>query len=87
MNTDVYKKRTGLNSREVDTETVIIDRETGEVHQLNATASYIWDSLDGETAIQVICESFAKDFNIPGDQSEKDVAEVIKQFKSLNLIE
>lgn len=87
MNTKVYKKRVGLNSREVDSETVIIDRETGEVHQLNSTASYIWDNLDGETEISVICKSYAQDFNISKDQSEKDVDTVISQFKNLNLLE
>ena len=38
-------QRSEINVREVDDETVIVDKVTGEVHQLNSTASYIWEQF------------------------------------------
>ncbi|NOY67527.1 MAG: PqqD family protein, partial [Gammaproteobacteria bacterium] len=43
-------KRSDLSVRIVDNEAVIVDKDSGDVHQLNPTANYIWDCFDGHTA-------------------------------------
>lgn len=79
-------KRADLNIRTVDQEIVIVDKDSGEVHQLNPTASYIWELFDGHTTIEQVKESVANDFNIDRTQASADVAAVVEQLKTLNLL-
>lgn len=79
-------KRPELNVRTVDQEIVIVDKDSGEVHQLNPTASYIWDLFDGNTSIDQVKELVASDFKIDLDQASADVASVVDQLKRLNLL-
>jgi hypothetical protein len=55
-------RRAGLLAREVDGEVVILDRETGDVHRLNATASFIWNQCDGKTTAAEIAARLAATF-------------------------
>jgi hypothetical protein len=79
-------KRPELNVRTVDQEIVIVDKDSGEVHQLNPTASYIWDLFDGNTSIDQVKELVASDFNIDLDQASADVVAVVEQLKGLKLL-
>ncbi len=79
-------KRPDLSVRTVDQEIVILDKETGEVHQLNQTASYIWDLFDGYTTVEQVKESLARDYDIDLAQASADVVAVVEQLKHLNLL-
>ena len=86
MSENCLSKRPELNIRNIDQETVIVDKETGEVHQLNPTASYIWDQFDGATTIEQITSKLANEFNIDENQAALDVNAVVDQLKELKLL-
>jgi methyltransferase-like protein len=86
MSEKMLIKRADLNIRTVDQEIVIVDKDSGEVHQLNQTASYIWKLFDGNTSIDQAKELVANDFNIGLEQASADVVAVVEQLKSLNLL-
>jgi methyltransferase-like protein len=86
MSEIILIKRPELNVRTVDQEIVIVDTDSGEVHQLNPTASYIWDLFDGNTSIDRVTELVASDFNIDLERASVDVVAVVEQLKTLNLL-
>ncbi|NOY67644.1 MAG: PqqD family protein, partial [Gammaproteobacteria bacterium] len=65
---------------------VIVDKDSGDVHQLNPTANYIWDCFDGHTAIAEVCEQVSDDFNIDLSRAKQDVSQVVNDLKALELL-
>jgi hypothetical protein len=72
--------------KEIDGETLVLDREHGKVHQLNATASFIWRQCDGHTSIAEITAATAREFGSDLATIENDVVQAIRQMESLHLI-
>lgn len=81
------KRRADLSYRDVDGETVVLDRRLGKVHQLNRTASYVWQHCDGGTEVREIVASLARSYGVEPGDVEGDVAAVMAQFAELRLIE
>jgi hypothetical protein len=81
------KRRSDLNVRMVDGETIVLDRSGGFVHQLNQTASYIWDCCDGTSTIAAMSTQLAEAFDVTLETAETDVVRVIDQLRQLNLLE
>ena len=81
------KRRVDVTTRDVNGETLILDRKHEEVHQLNNTASYVWQRCDGKTSVAEIVLSMAHDFGAEPADVERDVAGLIAQFSVLHLLE
>lgn len=86
MNSDYFFVRAGLNVRIIDDEAVIVDKESGDVHQLNSTASFIWQQFDGKTSTETIIDAVVEHFDVPAEVAERDVNAVISNFRDLNLL-
>jgi hypothetical protein len=80
------KRRSDLNVRMVDGETIVLDRSGGFVHQLNQTASYIWECCDGTSTIVAMITQLAEEFDVALETAETDVVLVIDQLQQLNLL-
>lgn len=87
MDQNYPKRRPDLPAHLVDGEMVVLDRKGGLIHQLNQTASYIWERLDGKTPISVIASMLAESFEVDLKTAEKDTAEAASQLQKLNLLE
>jgi PqqD family protein of HPr-rel-A system len=68
-------------------EVVVLDRDGGRVHQLNATASYIWGRCDGRLTEAEIADDLAEAFGLEPAQAVSDVGALIVQFQELGLLE
>jgi PqqD family protein of HPr-rel-A system len=66
---------------------VVLDRHGGRVHQLNATASYVWGRCDGRLTEAEIADDLAKAFDVEPAQAVSDVGALIGQFRELGLLE
>ncbi len=73
-------------AREVDGEVLILDTESDLIHQLNATASFIWNGCDGATSEAQIAAALAKAFDIGHDTALKDVLDTVSALRALKLI-
>lgn len=80
-------RRPGLLSRTVEDEVVILNRETGQVHRLNLTASYIWELCDGTNTPDDIAARLAADFDRTTDQVLDDVVRAIGNLRELDLLQ
>ena len=76
-----------MRVRAVDGETVVLDRRGGLIHQLNQTASYIWDRCDGKFTVGEIANQLAEAFDLDPKTATKDTLVTIGQLQGLNLLE
>src|SRR2546425_11856948 len=81
------KRRSDLNYRTIDGETVILDRKEGNLHQLNPTASFIWDCCDGNSNVAAIIDRLADAYEVDSSTARKDVGETLSRLRSSNLLE
>jgi hypothetical protein len=80
------RPRPDLKARTVEGETVLLDRAGGRVHQLNATASFVWSKLDGRTSADDVAAAVAEAFDVEPETAARDVNALLEQFRTLNLL-
>ncbi len=81
------KRRSDVNVRVMEGETVVLDRQGELIHHLNQTASYIWDRCDGMSPLAEIANQLAEAFDVDPKIAAKDVAVIVLQLRGLNLLE
>lgn len=81
------KVRDSLIVQKIDGELVVLDRGAGQVHQLNETASFVWEHLDGHTPVEVIAARLCERFEVELPVARGDVAQIIDQFRGADLLE
>jgi methyltransferase-like protein len=76
-----------LINQDVDGETLILNNQGAEIHQLNEVASFIWGQCDGQHSIDDIAQLLLQHYSVSQQQATIDVAEIIEQFKTKGLLE
>ena len=66
---------------------MVFDRAGGRVHQLNATAAFVWATLDGRTGSDEIAARVAERFAVEAAVAARDVQSLLEQLSALNLLE
>ena len=80
-------RRADLPTRVIDGEVVILDRAGGNVHQLNVTASQVWNECDGtHSAADIVAQLVATFEEAPEDVILHDVSEIIMTFRRHGLL-
>ncbi len=65
----------------------IINHRTGHIHQLNATASTIWQLCDGSMTKDSIAEHLAHHYSIEAHQALSDVTIIVDELHKLGLLD
>jgi Coenzyme PQQ synthesis protein D (PqqD) len=81
------KRRSDLNYRTINGETLILNREEKRLHQLNPTASFIWDCCDGNATIAAIIDRLTRAYEVDASTARKDVETVLLNLRSSSLLE
>jgi hypothetical protein len=71
----------------IDGEAVVLDRQAGLVHQLNATATSVWERCDGHTTVTDMAQRLAHAFDVELTVATYDVTVLISQLRDLHLLE
>jgi Coenzyme PQQ synthesis protein D (PqqD) len=87
MAEDYPRRRADVNVRVVDGEAVVLDRQKELIHQLNQTATYIWEQCDGRFVVQEIAARLAETFDVAPETAMQDVVKVIQDLQALSLLE
>ena len=87
MGSECPKRRSDVSARVVEGEMVVLDRDASLVHQLNVTASFIWDRCDGRCTVSEIAEQVAGAFGTNPDVSKEAVTAALRRFAELGLLE
>lgn len=76
----------GLVCRSVDDDLLILDEGNQQVHQLNITATFIWEHCNGSHTIESIANQFSKAFDIPAKSARRDVESVVSELVEKTLL-
>jgi hypothetical protein len=71
----------------IDGQTVILNREGGQLHQLNTTASFIWACCDGTMKFSDMVSRLVEIYDIDSVTAHEDVEEVLSKLQDSNLLE
>jgi len=64
---------------------VALDEE--HVFSMTAGALYVWSLCNGELTVREIIEKISKEANIPYEELEKPVIDLVNEFLNLGLVE
>ena len=81
-----YCPRPELSSRIVDGEVVVLDHENEKIHQLNATASFVWRRLGGTLDLPAIAIELIQHFEVAEQRALGDVQRIVQDFEDLELV-
>ena len=80
------RPRLGLSSRIVDGERVILDRDNGQIHQFNWTATLVWDRLEAGKEPSEIAAELSERFDVVPAQALADVVRIVEELRILDLV-
>jgi len=80
------KRRSDLLVRSVEGDVVVLDRRDEKIHQLNATAAFIWERCDGQHSVGDIAKRLAVHFDADIGVVKGDVAGAVLKLQDLGLL-
>jgi len=83
---DRPQRRSDLTVRIVDGETVVLDRRNGLIHQLNRTASFVWERCDGSYTTDELANRLVGAFEVDIQTAANNVTKLIEQLQKLDLL-
>jgi len=73
-------------SREVNGEMLVLDECAQVIHQLNPTASFIWQQAQRGSTADGIAAALAEKYDVDLEIAHRDVAATLARLKELNLV-
>ena len=73
-------------SRKVNGEMLVLDGRAELIHQLNPTATFIWQQAQSGSAAAEIAAALAEQYDIDLETAHRDVATTLARLKELNLV-
>jgi hypothetical protein len=80
------RRRTGVQSRLVEGELIILDRDRDLIHQFNKTATFIWEHCDGHESAAEIANAVCENFEVDEPTAIKEVIETLERLRDLELV-
>lgn len=72
---------------ELDGEAVLYESVTESIHQLNITATLVWNCLDGCLRLEDLADGIAAAVDAEPEAVRHDVVAVVRQFAAQGLLE
>ena len=80
------KRREGLILRKVQQDLLLLDTEFNQIHQLNETASFIWENWEQVPDPVGIARLLAQKFDVEEQVVLNDVSAIVGRLQELNLL-
>jgi hypothetical protein len=80
------KRRDGLILRKVQQDLLLLDTEFNQIHQLNETASFIWENWEQVPDPIGIARLLAQKFDVDEQVVLNDVSVIVGRLQELNLL-
>jgi hypothetical protein len=82
-----YATRANLTKQTVDDEILLLDIENNHIHQLNPTASFIWELCEQGRTTDEIAQLMVARFDIDDETALRDITNIVSQWRDLGLID
>ncbi len=83
----MLRRRTeGVFIREVVDDMLLLDTQSGQIHQVNQTAAFIWRNCEEVPSVERLAELLAIEFDVGQDIAVKDITDALRRFRELNLL-
>jgi hypothetical protein len=86
MVSTMRRKLSAVTIRPVGDELLVLDTDAQRIHQLNATASFIWQCCDRAASADEIAGLVATEYAVDQHIALRDVAEILGRLRELNLV-
>ena len=83
---DRVRKVKAQASRNVNGEALVVLTERRHLHRLNAVGTRVWEICD-EKRVSEIVDTILAEFEVEGDQAERDVCEFLENLRELGAVE
>jgi hypothetical protein len=80
------KRVESLVVRELGDGILLLDMKADKIHQLNATAGFIWRHCDGVASAADIAASVAREYDVEEGTAARDVEMALSELRALNLV-
>ena len=80
------KRRDGLILRKVQQDLLLLDTEFNQIHQLNETASFIWENWEQVPDPIGIARLLTQKFDVDEQVVLNDVSAIVGRLQELNLL-
>jgi hypothetical protein len=84
--TGLQRRLGALIERELEDGVLLLDTESGRIHQLNETAGFIWRRCQGAATPAEIASSMAQEYGVDHAVAARDVEELLAKLKALSLV-
>ena len=84
--TFLRRRLNAVTTRQVEQDLLLLDIESDRIHQLNRTASFIWQKCDEATSAEDIARSLAEEFDVEELVALQHVTETLSRLRALNLV-
>jgi len=83
----VYIKKDHVSWRLIEGRAYLVDRDEGELLELNPVGTEIWRALDGSRDIGDIVTHVCQTFDVSRKKAEKDTVRFVERLKNMEIIE
>lgn len=82
-----YRQSSTITAQAVEDETLLLDVAGNNIHQLNATASLVWDNCNGDTDEEQLVRIMLEHYTVEPAIARTDVRNILNQLLALKAIE
>jgi hypothetical protein len=82
----LHRRPGAVIEHEVEDGVLLLDDESGRIHQLNETASFIWRQCKGVDSVAEIASSVARAYDVDGEVAARDVVGMLSKLQDLDLL-
>jgi len=80
-------KRTDLPWQAIEDQTLVLTPENSMAHELNLTASWIWQNIHNEITVQKLLDKFLLEFDIDKTTAKNDIIDLLTKMDGNHLIQ
>jgi hypothetical protein len=81
-----YRPRKGLLTENTGEALVVVDVRSRQVHELNATAAWLWRHLERARGARDLAEALCDEYTVDMDTARKDVEKILDELVALRLV-
>jgi hypothetical protein len=87
MAADRPQRRDDVSIRTMADEVIVLDRANQQVHQLNASAGFVWQRCDGQHTVESIADELCGAFEVTAETAREAVRTALHRFAELGLLQ